>query len=119
MDIGLQPATKLTVFVGGDDRRRHRALYRSVTKLLRENGIAGAYLMKGVMSYGSRKQIHSTVNEITMENLPIIIEAIDEQKKIETVAPLIAELLGPHGLIQMQPTKVIRHAAHDQQRREV
>lgn len=118
MDKGLQRATKLTVFIGGDERRKHHALYQSVFELLREHSIAGACMTKGVMSYGSRKRIHSTMNEVTMGNLPLIIEAIDEQEKIETVAPLIAEMLGQHGLIQMQPTMILRHSAQDGEGRD-
>jgi len=103
----LRPATKLTISVGGDEWRKHHPLYQEVLRILRAEGIAGATVTKGVMSFGVRRAIHTTLNEVTVENLPIIIEVIDEQTKVERAANLIAEMLGEHGLVQMQPTTFI------------
>lgn len=99
----LQPATKLTVSVGGDERRSHHPLYQEILRVLRDNGIVGATVTRGVMSFGVRRSIHSVKDEIRMENLPIIIEAINERGSIERAATLIAEMLGEHGLIEVQP----------------
>ena len=111
MDKELRPATKLTVSVGGDERRAHHPLYQEVLKVLHEFGVVGATLTHGVMSYGVSRQIHSTMNEVTMDNLPIVIEAIDERERVEPAAERIAEMLGRHGLVQLQPTMVIRHSS--------
>lgn len=111
MDKELRPATKLTVSVGGDERRAHHPLYQEVLKVLREFGVVGATLTHGVMGYGVSRQIHSTMNEITMDNLPIVIEAIDERERVEPAAERIAEILGQHGLVQLQPTMVIRYSS--------
>ena len=104
----LQPATKLTVSVGGDERHAHHPLYKAVLDVLHETGLKGATLTKGVMSYGYHRQIHTLMNEVAMENLPIIIEAIGEREKVERAAGRIAEMLGSHGLVQLQPTMIAR-----------
>ena len=106
----LQPATKLTVAIGGDERHAHQPLYKAVLMVLHETGIEGATLTKGAMSYGRRRRIHTMMNEVTMENLPLIIEAIDARERVETAAERIAELLGSHGLVQLQPTLIVRRA---------
>src|SRR6266542_2822499 len=106
MQRTLLPAMKLTISVGGDERRAHHPLYQEVLRVLHDEGISGATLTKGVMSFGVRRSIHSMMNEITMENLPIIIEAVDERTKVERAAALIAEMLGEHGLVELQPTMV-------------
>jgi PII-like signaling protein len=106
MERELQPAMKLTISVGGDERRAHHPLYQEVLRILHNEGISGATLIKGVMSFGVRRSIHSTKNEISMENLPIIIEAIDAPPKVERVAAQVAEMLGEHGLVELQPTMV-------------
>ncbi|HEX8139502.1 MAG TPA: DUF190 domain-containing protein [Pyrinomonadaceae bacterium] len=113
MDKELQPASKLTVFVGGDERHEHQPLHRAVLGLLHEEGIKGATLTKGVMSYGVRRRVHSYMNEVSMENLPVIIEAVDESRKIKPAAERVAGLLGEHGLVQVQPTMFIRLAPTD------
>ena len=50
----LQPATKLTIAIGGDERHAHQPLYKAVLMVLHETGIEGATLTKGAMSYGRR-----------------------------------------------------------------
>lgn len=100
-------ALKMTIFIGGDERRGRRALRELVLETLRELNVMGATVEKGVMGYGINRTIHSTLNEVTMENLPIIIEAVDEGSKLRAVAERIADLLGSHGLVQIQPTTVL------------
>lgn len=103
-------ATKLTVIVGGDERHAHQPLYEVVLQVFREAGVSGATLTKGMMSYGIRRRVHSNLDEVTMENLPVIIEAVDEDEKIRAAAERVAEVLGAHGLVQLQPTSAMRLA---------
>jgi len=114
----LKPAMKLTISVGEDERLAHHPLYREVVLALHKAGIVGATLTKGVMSYGVQRRLHTTKNEIQMENLPIIIEAVDERVKVESAAALIAEMLGEHGLVEIQPTMVVSNQQGEQERRE-
>ncbi len=113
----LQPALKLTISVGGDERLAHHPLYQEVLRVLHREGIAGATLTKGVMSYGIRRTVHSLMNEITMENLPIIIEVVDARRNVERAAALVAELLGDHGLVEVHPT-MVAFPVPQQERRE-
>lgn len=114
----LQPATKLTITIGGDERHAHHPLYQEVLKILHEHGVRGATLTKGVMSYGVRRRLHTMMNEVSMENLPVIIEAVDETQKVEVAAERVAELLGEHGLVQMQPTLIAGRTMVEEERRE-
>ena len=103
----LKSAIKLTVFVGDAERHAHHALYQEVLRILHREDIVGATVMRGVLSFGVKRSIHSIMNEIAMDNLPVIIEAIDEPTKIEHVATIIAEMLGEHGLIEVQATRMV------------
>lgn len=118
MKTELVPAMKLTITVGEDERRAHHPLYREVLVVLHKTGIVGATLTKGVMSYGVQRRLHTIKNEIQMENLPIIIEAVDERVRIERASLLVAELLGEHGLVEIQHTMVARKETVEQERRE-
>lgn len=109
---------KLTISVGGDERSAHHPLFQEVLRILRDIGLEGATLTKGVMSYGHRRRIHTTMNEITIENLPVIIEVIGEESKVDRAATLIAELLGSHGLVELHPTAVARRARTERERTE-
>lgn len=110
MSPELQPAMKLTIFIGGDERYHHRPLYDAVIDALHGSGIAGATVTKGLMSYGAGRRIHSDLNEITMENLPLVIEAVDESEKIRGAAMRIARMLGEHGLVEIRPTSILKAA---------
>ncbi len=118
MKTELKPAMKLTICVGEDERHAHHPLYREVLLTLHNTEIAGATVTKGVMSYGVQRRLHTNKNEIQMENLPIIIEAVDERAKVERAAALVAELLGEHGLVEIQPTLVVCLEPGEQERRE-
>lgn len=117
MDRELQAATKLTIFIGGDERHAHHPLFQEVLRVLLDEGIAGATLTRGVMSFGVHRSIHSMMNEITMDNLPIIVEVVDEPAKVERVAARAAEMLGAHGLVELQPVKAAYRAPADHERR--
>ena len=104
--VELAPALKLTVSVGGDERHAHHPLFREVLKVLHECGVEGATLTKGVLSFGSGRRVRSDMNEVTMENLPVVVEAVGERDKVEEAAERVAELLGGRGLVQLQPTMV-------------
>ena len=106
----MRPASKLTIFIASDERRAHRPLYEVVMELLRAAHVAGATVTKGVMGYGYSRHIHSDMNEIAMENLPLVIEIVDEREKLEEVAARIAEILGEHGLVQLHPTSIFKRA---------
>lgn len=114
----MKPAAKLTIFIAGDERRAHRPLYELVIEQLRAAGIAGATVTKGVMGYGHGRYIHSDMNEIMMENLPLVIEAVDERERLERVAPEIAEALGEHGLVQLHPTSICKRAEAEDERED-
>lgn len=114
----LVPMMKLTVSVGRDETHARRPLHHEVLRILRECGVRGATLTKGVMSFGVGRRIHSNMDETTMGNLPVVIEAVDELYRVELVAERIVQMLGEHGLVQLQPTMVARRTGGAEERRE-
>ena len=108
--VRLAPALKLTIYIGGDERRSHHPLVNDVTRLMREAGIDGATITKGVMSYGKGRRIHSIQNETTMENLPLIVEAVGAPESATFAAQKIADIIGSRGLIELSRTAMILNA---------
>lgn len=106
-EIELQPALKLTVIIDGDKKYASRRLYKAVQDALMNCEIAGFTMTKGAESFGSSRVIHSLRNEVTMSSLPLVFEAIDEERKIRRAAEAIAEMLGAEGLVQIQPTRIL------------
>lgn len=76
-------ATLLRIFVGELDKVNHRPLYEVIVYAARKFGLAGATVLKGIMSYGAQSVIHSAKILALSDDLPIVIEIVDEDLKIK------------------------------------
>ena len=92
----------MRVFVGEIDKVGHKPLYEVIVLEARKQGIAGATVLRGILSFGASTRIHTAKLIDISEDLPIVIEIIDTEEKIdqflETVKALF-EQCGRGGLI--------------------
>jgi uncharacterized protein len=86
-------ALLLRLYLSSTDKHEHQILYESIVFKAKENGLAGATVFKGILGYGASSIIHSYKFWEVTEKLPIIIEIIDQEKKVmefyETIRPII------------------------------
>jgi PII-like signaling protein len=83
MDAPAQ-AYLLRIFIGESDRLEGQPLYEWLVKQARSRGMAGATVLRGMMGFGAHsKIIHTFKIERLSEDLPILIEIVDSQAKIE------------------------------------
>jgi uncharacterized protein len=74
----------LRIFIGESDRCEGRPLYEWIVVRAREQGLAGATVMRGIMGYGANSRfIHTFKIERLSEDLPVIIEIVDQRPKLE------------------------------------
>lgn len=73
----------LRIFMSNTDKYDHQPLYEHIVYSAHKQGLAGATVLKGVLSFGSSSVINSLKLWETSEKLPVIIEIIDETEKIE------------------------------------
>lgn len=97
----------MRIFVGESDRYQKQALYEALVELFREQGLAGATVIKGAMGYGGHSEVHTDRYLRLSSELPVVIEVVDNQDKIDAVLPLI-ESMFQGGLITMEKARVIR-----------
>ncbi len=76
-------AKLLRIFISSTDKLKHKPLYEVIIFAAKRFDIAGATVIKGVMGYGASSQIFSQKLWEVSEKIPIIIEIIDEDEKIE------------------------------------
>jgi uncharacterized protein len=76
-------ATLLRIFIGELDKYQHQPLYEAIVLFAKKSGMAGATVLRGVMSYGANSLIHTAKLYALSEDLPIIIEIVDEEEKIQ------------------------------------
>ena len=114
--VGLSGWAKLLrVFIGEADRLEGRPLYECIVLAAREHGLAGATVLRGVLSYGATSHMHSAKVLRLSEDLPIVIEIVDSEEKVARFLPTLDSLLeraDQGGLVTLEKVEVIRYSSH-------
>ena len=80
-----QEAGLLRIFIGEADKHSGKPLYEWIIRQAKEQGLAGATVLRGLMGYGANSRIiHTFKIERLSEDLPIVIEIVDVREKLET-----------------------------------
>jgi hypothetical protein len=106
-----QKGILLRIFVGENDRLNGKPLYEEIVRHARELHIAGATVVRGIMGYGAASKIHTAKVLRLSDDMPMIIEMVDEKEKIDLIIPFLDEHV-EEGLITMERVEVIRYR-HD------
>jgi uncharacterized protein len=88
MDIKGE-AKLLRIFISSTDKYKHEPLYEVIVFAAKQNGIAGATVLKGIMGYGASSAVYSPTNWEVTEKVPLVIEILDESEKIERFIEII------------------------------
>jgi len=104
----------LRIFLGELDKYKGTPLYESIILAAKKNGVAGATVFRGILSYGASSRIHAAKLLDLSSDLPIIVEIVDTQEKIneliEIINPMIDEA-GCGALITIEAAEVIHYKA--------
>lgn len=95
----------LRIFIGENDRHEGHPLYEWIVRKARESGLAGATVLRGLEGFGARSRLHTTKVLRLSTDLPIVVEIVDTEKKIEAFLPLIDEAVG-EGLATLEKVEV-------------
>ena len=100
----------LRIFVGESDKHGHHPLYEAIVLKAREEGLAGATVLRGVMGFGKHSILHTAKILRLSEDMPMIIEIVDSLEKIEAFLPLLDEMI-KDGLVTLEKVRVIHYRA--------
>jgi uncharacterized protein len=109
MELGGQ-SKLLRIFLGENDKIGHRSLYEAIVFAARDQGVAGATVLRGILSFGASTRIHTAKLIDISEDLPIVVEIIDTEEKINEFIPMINKLFdecGRGGLITIEQVNVL------------
>jgi len=101
-------ALLLRIFIGEDDKHRGKPLYETIVLKAREVHLAGATVLRGPMSYGHRSKLHTTKILRLSEDLPLVIEIVDDEPKIRAFLPFLDEVMSG-GLVTLEKVQVLRY----------
>jgi PII-like signaling protein len=99
----------LRIFLGQPKKRLRAPLYREILELLRADGLAGATVVKGVAGLGRDRRIRDANIEGLFDSLPLVLEVVDTESRLEAVLPRIAALM-TGGVVTLERARVIRYA---------
>jgi len=101
-----QDAKLLRIFIGESDKRDHRPLYEVIVEEARRQGLAGATVLKGFLGFGANSRIHTAKVLRLSEDLPVVVEIVDSEEKIEGFLPFLDQVL-KEGLVTVEKAHVI------------
>lgn len=102
------PTALLRIYLGESDHVRGTPTHHRIVTLLRERGVAGATVLRGIEGYGAKQHLHTDRILGLSGDLPIVIEAVDREDRLRAIAPDLDELLGD-GLMVLLPVEVLAH----------
>jgi PII-like signaling protein len=109
--------TLMRIFIGESDRCEDRAsryrgkpLYEALLLTFRERGFAGATVVRAIAGFGASAQIHTDrVLRLSLD-LPIIVEVVETEERIQEVLPELDRMIGG-GLVTLERARVILYRA--------
>ena len=107
MDTPGTEAVRLTVYMGEAQRHDGRPAFETIVKAARDQGLAGATVLRGVMSYGHNGLHMSNVLALSRD-LPVMIVIVDAAERIEAFLPTVDAIV-ENGLITTEPVAIRRY----------
>jgi len=98
----------LRIFIGEDDKADHKPLYEAIVLKAREMHLAGATVLRGPLGFGHSSVLHTTKIVRLSQDLPIVIEIVDSEEKINAFIDAVEGIMGS-GLMTLEKVKVVQY----------
>ncbi len=96
----------LRIYINNNDRIKGKPLWQFILKEAKDFGLKGATVFKGVAGVGAHSLIHTFDIWSLSQELPIVIEMIDEEKLLREFIEKISSNI-KEGLITLHDAEVI------------
>jgi uncharacterized protein len=103
----------LRIFIGESDRWHGKPLYEAIVERVRNEGLAGATVIRGLEGFGAHSRLHTSRILRLSEDLPVVIEIVDSEEQIERVLPALDEMVS-EGMVTLETVRVIAYRAPKQ-----
>ncbi len=106
-----QEAYLLRIYIGESDKIEGKPLCEVIVEEARKRGMAGATVLRGVLGFGANSRIHTSKVLRLSEDLPILVEIVDEEEKINAFLPELDSMI-KEGMVTLEKVKVVfyRHS---------
>ena len=100
----------LRIFIGESDTWHGKPLYQAIVHRLREEGIAGATVIRAIEGYGATSHLHTARILRLSEDLPLVIEVVDTEEHIARVLPILDDMV-VEGLVTLEHVEIVTYRA--------
>jgi PII-like signaling protein len=101
-------AMLLRIFFGEDDKFGKLPLYEAIVLKARELHLGGATVLRGHVGFGHSSHVHTTKILRLSQDLPIVVEIVDSQEKIDAFLPILDEMMSS-GLVTLERVQVLQY----------
>ena len=101
----------MRIHIGERDKFEGKPLYAAIVELLRSRKYAGATVLRAIMGFGASSTLHTDRIEVLSLDLPIVVECVETQERIDAILPEIDRMMGG-GLITLERAHVIIYRPH-------
>ena len=101
----------MRIHIGESDRWHGKPLYDAIVELLRAEKFSGATVLRGVGGFGSSSVYHTDKIMRLSQDLPIVIEVIENAERIEKMLPELDQMIGG-GLVTLEKVRVILYRSN-------
>ena len=100
--------TLMRIFIGESDKYHGKPLYEALLEKFRQQGLAGATVLRGVAGFGASSKMHTDKVLRLSLDLPLILEIVETEEAIQSILPELDEMIGG-GLITLERARVIMY----------
>jgi len=99
-------AALMRIYTDETARSGHKALFEAIVVKARDQGLAGATVLRGPMGFGQSHRIHTASILNLSESLPVVIELVDTEEKLRAFLGSI-ETMDDIGLVTLEKVEVL------------
>ncbi len=101
-------AQLVRIFISENDKHAGRPLHEIIVEEARRSGMAGATVLRGILGFGAHSRIHTSKILRLSEDLPIVVEIVDNPERIDEFLPKLDTMI-KEGLITVENVNVIAY----------
>ena len=98
----------MRIFIGESDKHGHHPLSEALVELFRQEGCAGATVLRGIAGFGASSVYHTDRLLRLSGDLPLVVEVVDTQERLDALMPKIDAMMNG-GMITLEKATVIRY----------
>ena len=108
--------SRMRIYASSTDKIDGKPMYESIVFKAKQMDLAGATALRGVMGFGASSVIHTSKLWELTEKLPIVVEIIDDKKKLmlffESIKPGLDKMT-KGCLVTFEKVEVLLYKAGD------